>query len=89
MKIALVSESANPLHAGNGGALRVHVAELAAALASAGHEVVVHTSGEAGREATRARGYEVVELSAVARRAADPSAHLGDFARALARRWPG
>ncbi|ACU35839.1 glycosyltransferase [Actinosynnema mirum] len=87
MKIALVSESANPLHAGSGGALRVHVAELAAALASAGHEVVVHTSGEAGREATRARGYEVVELSAAARRAADPSAHLGDFARALARRW--
>jgi glycosyltransferase involved in cell wall biosynthesis len=46
MKIAMVSEHASPLARLGGpdaGGQNVHVAELAAALASAGHEVVVHT----------------------------------------------
>ncbi len=46
MRIALVSEHANPLAAIGGvdaGGQNVHVAALAAALAERGHEVVVHT----------------------------------------------
>lgn len=46
MRIALVSEHANPLAAVGGvdaGGQNVHVAALAAALAERGHEVTVHT----------------------------------------------
>jgi D-inositol-3-phosphate glycosyltransferase len=46
MRIAMVSEHANPLAVVGGvdaGGQNVHVAALAAALAARGHEVVVHT----------------------------------------------
>lgn len=70
MRIALVSEHANPLAALGGadaGGQNVHVAALAAGLAALGHEVVVHTRRDAVATPTRVttpEGYVVDHVSA-------------------------
>lgn len=70
MRVALVSEHASPLAAigvVDAGGQNVHVAELAAGLTRAGHEVVVYTrrdSRELPDQVTVAPGYEVVHLRA-------------------------
>ena len=61
MKIAMVSEHANPLAALGGlecGGQNVHVAELAAALARGGHEVVVYTRRDDQRQLRRYRAHD-------------------------------
>lgn len=70
MKIAMVSEHANPLAALGGvdaGGQNVHVASLSAALARRGHEVVVYTrrdSETAPRRVDTGDGYAVVHVDA-------------------------
>lgn len=70
MKIAMVSEHANPLAALGGadaGGQNVHVAELSAALSRAGHDVTVYSRRDNPVPAERvstSRGYEVVHVPA-------------------------
>jgi glycosyltransferase involved in cell wall biosynthesis len=70
MKIALVSEHANPLAALGGadaGGQNVHVAALAAGLARQGHDVVVHTRRDSPDQPARvetAEGYVVEHVAA-------------------------
>lgn len=70
MRIALVSEHANPLAALGGadaGGQNVHVAALAAGLAQLGHDVVVHTrrdSADAPARVETPDGYVVEHVSA-------------------------
>jgi len=96
MRIALVSEHADPLGAVGGvdaGGQNVHVAALAAHLASRGHEVTVFTRRDDAAVATRLRapdGYLVEHVPA-----GPPSEvpkdelwpFMADFARYLAARW--
>jgi len=96
VKIAMVSEHANPLAALGGvecGGQNVHVAELAAALARRGNEVTVYTRQDDLQQPERidaADGYRVVHVpagpaAAVPRDELVP--HLGAFAEFLAKRW--
>jgi len=96
LKIALVSEHANPLAAHGGvecGGQNVHVAELAAALARRGHGVSVYTRRDHPRQPPRVdtdAGYRVVHVPAgpamrVPRDELVP--HLDAFARFLAEDW--
>ncbi|MFL6143744.1 MAG: glycosyltransferase [Labedaea sp.] len=70
MRIAMVSEHANPLAAlgdVDAGGQNVHVAELSAALCRRGHEVTVYTRRDDRRQPVTVRtepGYRVVHLSA-------------------------
>ncbi len=96
MKIAMVSEHASPLAMLGGvdaGGQNVHVAELSAAMARAGHEVAVYTRRDAPGLPDRVstpQGYTVVHVPA------GPSEHLpkdelldhmGIFAGYLADHW--
>ena len=70
MRIAMISEHANPLAALGGvdaGGQNLHVAELSGALADAGHEVTVYTRQDSRRQkrvVTTPRGYRVVHVPA-------------------------
>ncbi|MFL6121182.1 glycosyltransferase [Actinophytocola sp.] len=70
MRIAMISEHANPLAALGGvdaGGQNLHVAELSGALAEAGHEVTVYTrqdDHQQRRVVTTPRGYRVVHVPA-------------------------
>jgi D-inositol-3-phosphate glycosyltransferase len=70
MRIAMVSEHASPLAALGGedaGGQNLHVANLSAALADLGHQVIVYTRREDATVAERvdtAHGYQVVHVSA-------------------------
>jgi glycosyltransferase involved in cell wall biosynthesis len=70
MKIAMVSEHANPLAAlgeADAGGQNVHVAELSAALVRAGHDVTVYTRRESRDEPPEVRtpqGFRVVHVPA-------------------------
>ena len=96
MRIAMISEHANPLAALGGvdaGGQNLHVAELSAALARAGHDVTVYTRRDARRQPASVetkQGYRVVHVPA------GPAAHvpkdellphMGDFTRFVSRQW--
>jgi D-inositol-3-phosphate glycosyltransferase len=96
MKIAMVSEHASPLARLGGpdaGGQNVHVAELAGALVSAGHEVVVHTRREDPTQPHRVplRSGVLVQHDPagpprpLARDQLYP--HMGEFAENLHRSW--
>jgi len=96
VKIALVSEHANPLATLGGvdaGGQNVHVAAIAAGLVRRGHEVVVHTRRDSSRTPDQVRtpdGYVVDHVPAgppteVPKDALLP--HMPEFADQLRRRW--
>ncbi|WP_158895403.1 glycosyltransferase [Amycolatopsis anabasis] len=96
MRIAMVSEHANPLAAlgeVDAGGQNLHVAELSAALCRGGHEVTVYTrrdDPDAPGEVFAPAGYRVVHVPAGP---AEPVPkdellpHMGEFGRFLRRMW--
>ncbi|WP_367127281.1 glycosyltransferase [Saccharothrix sp. HUAS TT1] len=96
MKIAVVSAHASPLPVlgdAEEGGQDVHVADLAAALVTAGHDVVVHTRRDSVRSVdlvhTR-RGYDVVHVPAGPPSPLHPDEvlpHLDEFTRFLREQW--
>lgn len=98
MKIAMISEHANPLAPLGGpdaGGQNLHVAELSTALVNAGHTVTVYTRRDNPGTPERVLapgGYRVVHVPAgpPARLPKDQLlAHMGEFGRFLAREWTG
>ncbi|MEU4674028.1 glycosyltransferase [Amycolatopsis sp. NPDC023774] len=96
MKIAMVSEHANPLAAlgeEDAGGQNVHVAELSAALVRAGHDVTVYTRREdhdQNDELTTPHGYRVVHVPAGPARKLPKDQllpHMGTFGSYLRDRW--
>ncbi|MFC4533951.1 glycosyltransferase [Sphaerisporangium dianthi] len=96
MRIALVSEHANPLAAVGGvdtGGQNVHVAGLSAALAALGHEVTVYTRRAAGEEPPVVRMAPGVTVEHVPAGPPEPLPkdellpYMPAFAAHLARRW--
>ncbi|MGW4487336.1 glycosyltransferase [Amycolatopsis sp. NPDC004368] len=96
MKIAMVSDHANPLAAlgeEDAGGQNVHVAELSAALVRAGHDVTVYTRREDSgqdEELTTRQGYRVVHVPAGPARKLPKDqllAHMGEFGGFLRDRW--
>jgi glycosyltransferase involved in cell wall biosynthesis len=96
MRIAMVSEHASPLAALGGvdaGGQNLHVAELSAAMARRGVEVVVYTRRDDPRlpeRTTTPQGYEVVHVPAGPAEHVpkdDLLPHMGDFAQFLLRDW--
>ncbi|GAA3458356.1 glycosyltransferase [Saccharothrix longispora] len=96
MRIAMVSEHANPLAALGGvdaGGQNVHVAALSAGLVALGHDVEVYTRRDDRRQPERVRtaqGYDVVHVPAGPPRAVPKDEllpHMGEFARFLEQRW--
>lgn len=98
MRIAMVSEHASPLASLGGvdaGGQNVHVAALSAALAAAGHEVVVYTRRDSPELPDRVRtldGYTVVHVPAGPAEALPKDQLLPwmrDFGLFLEREWTG
>ncbi|NUT52330.1 MAG: glycosyltransferase [Saccharothrix sp.] len=98
MKISVVSAHASPLPVlddAEEGGQDVHVAELAAALVAAGHDVVVHTRRDSPRspEVVRTRdGYDVVHVPAGPPSPVHPDEmlpHLDELTRSLRAQWRG
>ena len=96
MKIAMVSEHASPLARLGGpdaGGQNVHVAELSSALASAGHEVVVHTRRSDAEQPHRVRLCPGVTVEHVPAGPSAPLArdellpHMDEFADQLGKSW--
>ncbi|SEF20980.1 Glycosyltransferase involved in cell wall bisynthesis [Amycolatopsis pretoriensis] len=96
MKIAMVSEHANPLAAlgeADAGGQNVHVAELSAALTRAGHDVTVYTRRESRDEPAEVRtpqGYDVVHVPAGPPRKEPKDRllpYMGEFGSFLRDRW--
>lgn len=96
MKIAMVSEHANPLATPgsvDAGGQNVHVAALSKALALRGHEISVYTRRDSQDTPTRVRmceGVEVVHLTAGPRTHVPKDAllpYMGVFAEELAASW--
>jgi glycosyltransferase involved in cell wall biosynthesis len=96
MRIALVSEHADPLAALGGvdaGGQNVHVAALAAGLAGQGHDVTVYTRRDAPGGRTRVEvddGYVVERVSAGPRAEISKDEllpHMAEFGERLAGRW--
>lgn len=96
MRIAVVSAHASPLPVlgdAEEGGQDVHVADLAAALAEAGHDVVVHTRRDSVRPPDMVRtrhGYDVIHVSAGPPCPLHPDEllpHLDEFTRSLRRQW--
>ncbi|MET8158148.1 glycosyltransferase [Sphaerisporangium sp. NPDC005289] len=96
MRIALVSEHANPLAAVGGvdaGGQNVHIAGLAAALAGLGHEVTVYTRRVAGHEPLTVTMSPGVTVEHVPAGPPEPLPkdellpYMPAFAAHLARRW--
>lgn len=96
MRIAVVSAHASPLPVlgdAEEGGQDVHVADLAAALAESGHDVVVHTRRDSVRppDVVRTRrGYDVVHVPAGPPRPLHPDEllpHLDEFTRFLREHW--
>lgn len=94
MRIAMVSEHANPLAAlgeVDAGGQNLHVAQLSAALVRLGHKVTVYTRRDRRDQPERLRapaGYEVVHVPAGPPRYIPKDklpAHMGAFGRFLAR----
>jgi len=96
MRLALVSEHANPLAALGGadaGGQNVHVAALAAGLARRGHEVTVHTRRDSpgGPDRIETEDGYAVELVRAGPATDVPKdqllPHIGDFGDRLGERW--
>lgn len=96
MKVSVVSAHASPLPVlgdAEEGGQDVHVAGLAAALAAAGHDVVVHTRRDSPRspDVVRTRaGYDVVHVPAGPPIPVHPDEllpHLDEFTRFLRSQW--
>ncbi len=96
MKIAMVSEHANPLAAlgeADAGGQNVHVAELSAALVREGHEVTVYTRRESRDEPPEVRtpqGYRVVHVPAGPPRKEPKDRllpYMGEFGSFLRDQW--
>jgi len=96
MKIAMVSEHANPLATLRGvdaGGQNVHVAELSAALCRDGHDVVVYTrrdDPDTDAEVTAPAGYRVVHVPAGPPRYLPKDElfeHMPAFGRFLLQEW--
>ncbi|TSD99582.1 glycosyltransferase family 1 protein [Skermania sp. ID1734] len=96
MKIAMISEHASPLAALGGvdaGGQNVHVAELSAALARRGHDVVVYTrrdDPDLPEEVETEQGYTVVHVPAGPARYLPKDLmleYMGDFGSYLLDRW--
>jgi len=96
MRIALVSEHANPLAALGGadaGGQNVHVAALAAGLAAEGHDVVVHTRRDSPDQPARVAtedGYIVEHVSAGPAQELSKDEllpHMSEFGVRLRDRW--
>ncbi|MEV8438284.1 glycosyltransferase [Actinosynnema sp. NPDC051121] len=96
MKVSVVSAHASPLPVlgdAEEGGQDVHVADLAAALAAAGHDVVVHTRRDSPRspDVVRTRtGYDVVHVPAGPPSPVHPDdllPHLDEFTRFLRSQW--
>ncbi|MEU7791075.1 glycosyltransferase family 1 protein [Amycolatopsis sp. NPDC049159] len=96
MKIAMVSEHANPLAAlgeADAGGQNVHVAELSAALTRAGHDVTVYTRRESldePPEVGTAQGFRVVHVPAGPPRKEPKDRllpYMGEFGSFLRDRW--
>jgi D-inositol-3-phosphate glycosyltransferase len=96
MRIAMISEHASPLAAlgeVDAGGQNLHVAELSAAMARAGHDVTVYTRRDARRlpEVVEApQGYRVVHVPAGPARHVPKDEllpHMEKFTRFLRRRW--
>lgn len=96
MRIAMVSEHASPLAVLGGvdaGGQNVHVAELSAAMARAGHEVTVYTRRDdphSPEQVLTPDGYTVVHVPAGRPEPLpkdDLLGHMGEFARCLHERW--
>jgi glycosyltransferase involved in cell wall biosynthesis len=96
MKIAMVSEHASPLAVLGGvdaGGQNVHVAELSAAMARRGHEVIVYTRRDDPDSPERVRtplGYTVVHVPAGPAKQLPKDAlleHMSDFAQYLDTQW--
>jgi glycosyltransferase involved in cell wall biosynthesis len=96
MKIAMVSEHASPLAELGGpdaGGQNVHVAELSAALAEAGHQVVVYTRRSDPRQPHRMRarrGVTVEHVTAGPQRPLPRDSllpYMDEFGDRLARSW--
>jgi glycosyltransferase involved in cell wall biosynthesis len=95
MRIAMISEHANPLAAlgeVDAGGQNLHVAELSAAMAAAGHDVVVYTRRDdpAQTDVVTPRGYRVVHVPAGPARVVpkdDLLPHMGEFTRFVDAAW--
>jgi glycosyltransferase involved in cell wall biosynthesis len=96
MRVAMVSEHANPLAVlgeVDAGGQNLHVAELSAALVRKGHEVTVYTRRDDPQPPERVRadaGYRVVHVPAgPARRLPKDELlpHMNEFGRCLERFW--
>ena len=96
MRIAMISEHASPLAAlgeVDAGGQNLHVAELSAAMARAGHDVTVYTRRDARRlpEVVEApQGYRVVHVPAGPAKHVPKDEllpHMRKFTRFLRQRW--
>jgi glycosyltransferase involved in cell wall biosynthesis len=96
MRIAMISEHANPLAALGGvdaGGQNLHVAELAKALAAGGHEVTVYTRQDDPRRerfSATPHGYRVVHVPAGPPHAVpkdDLLPHMAEFAEFVDDHW--
>ncbi|MFI5496157.1 glycosyltransferase [Actinoplanes sp. NPDC051859] len=95
MRIAMISEQASPLPAGDApaGAQRRHIAELSAALAELGHDVRVYTRRDdpsLPAEVALPSGVRVLHVPAGPPHAlagAELLQHMGDFAKWLRTDW--
>jgi glycosyltransferase involved in cell wall biosynthesis len=93
MRIAMISEHANPLGGLDAGGQHLHVAELSSALVRAGHEVTVYTRrDDPAQPATceAPQGYRVVPVPAgpakpLSRDELLP--HMGEFTQFVEREW--
>ncbi|MEU4558095.1 glycosyltransferase [Actinoplanes sp. NPDC023936] len=90
MRIAMISEHASPLGAGDQDS---HVAELSDALAELGHDVRVYTrraDSEVAEVVLTSTGVRVVHVVAGPVRPVPPELllpHMGEFARVLSEQW--
>jgi glycosyltransferase involved in cell wall biosynthesis len=96
MRIAMISEHANPLAALGGvdaGGQNLHVAELSSALVRAGHEVTVYTRRDDPAQPTyreTPQGYWVVHVPAGPARPVPKDEllpHMGEFTRFVEQEW--
>jgi glycosyltransferase involved in cell wall biosynthesis len=96
MRIAMISEHANPLAALGGvdaGGQNLHVAELSTALAAGGHEVTVYTRQDNSKQeriATTQQGYRVVHVPAGPARPVPKDEllpHMAEFTKFVDEHW--
>jgi len=93
MRIAMLSEHANPLAVLDEGGQSLHVAGLSSALVRAGHEVTVYTRRDDPTQSTNCgtrQGYRVVHVPAGPAKPLpkdDLLPHMGEFTRFVEQEW--